>query len=260
MRRVQRWWWRRVGAIVAPSRFLKGIVEGYGIDPGKVRLIYNSYHGPTSFPEDRETARRALDLPANERVVLTVCRLVSWKGVDGLLQVMRRLGEGHRLVVCGDGPEQESLQEMARDLGVEDRVRFAGNVPHESVARHVRAADVFVLNSNYEGLSHTLLEVMHLGCPIVASDAGGNPELIEDGVNGRVVGYNRIGELERAVRDLLDDREAARRYVEASREKARGFQRDDHLRHVEALFEEIVGRRASSIERPVRSTEPERVP
>lgn len=255
MRRIQRGWWRGVDRIVAPSRFLKGVVEGYGIDPAKVRHIPNAYHGPTAFAEHRAEARRALELDGRDRILLTICRLVSWKGVGDLLRVVERLGAGHRLVVCGEGPERARLETLARDLGVTARVRFAGAVPHDRIARYIRAADVFVLNSRYEGLSHTLLEVMHLGCPIVASRAGGNPELIEDGGNGRLVTAGDQDGIERAVREILDDPARAARFVAASREVARGFRREDHLARVEALLEEVAARgRAPAGEGACRTT------
>ena len=80
-----------------------------------------------------------------------------------------QLPEDGELIVCGDGPEQDAWEELARSMGLEGRVHFRGNVAHDLVPLYIRAADIFVLYSRYEGLSHTLIEVQTLGTMAVAS-------------------------------------------------------------------------------------------
>lgn len=94
-----------------------------------------------------------------------------------------------QLIVAGDGPLYLALQQLVNERGVADRVRLMGRVPRDQVAVLMRAADYTVLYSGYEGLSHTLLESLHAGTPVIASDKGGNPEVVVDDVNGLLAPY-----------------------------------------------------------------------
>ena len=171
-RRLQSWWWKQASRIIACSDFLAQIlIQRYAVPESKMRQINNAYHGPTpdSVPEDRAAARRALELDPERPYVLTICRLMGWKRVDNIIRALDGLPEDVQLLVAGDGDMEEPWKALAAELGLADRVRFLGNVPHARIPLLIRASDVFVLNSEYEGLSHTLLEVASLGTPIVAS-------------------------------------------------------------------------------------------
>lgn len=241
LRSVQRLWWGWMRRIIAPSMFLKRIVEGYEVPPDRVELIHNAYHGPEEFSPSREECRRRLELPDDRVVLLSICRLMIWKGVDGLIRLLLRLSDDHHLYVAGDGTELDRWTQLAEELGVSDRVHFLGNVPHAEVMSWIRAADVFLLNSAYEGLSHTLLEVMWLGTPAAVSAVCGNPELVEDRVNGRTFGFQDLDGIEAAVREILQDPERAHTYVRRSREKVAHFSREGLFARKERLFLSVAG-------------------
>lgn len=232
----QRWWWRQVNAVVCVSDYLRGIVAGHGIDPEKLHLIQNVYNGPAIFETTREEARERLGLPADRKVVVTVCRLMIWKGVDGLIESIARLPEDVCLVVVGDGDQLEPWTALAQERGVSDRVTFVGNRPHDETLLWIRAADIFTLNSRYEGLSHTLLEVMFLETPIICSSVCGNPELVAHEENGLLVPFNDVDALVGAVERLLGDGELARTYAERSKEKVKRFDRDRQFTRLENLL------------------------
>jgi len=233
---LQRRWWSWCSRIIACSDFLRGIlVEHHGVPETKVLRIHNAYHGPSveDVTETPAEARARLGLPEGPRYILTICRLMVWKGVDGILRSLVGLPDDVHLLVAGDGDMETAWRRLADELGVAERVRFLGNVPHQDIPYFVRAADVFVLNSRYEGLSHTLLEVQALGTPIVASSVCGNPEVIEDGVNGLLVDPQNADALQRAVRKLLDDSALGERFVRAGLERAPGFSRARTFSEVE---------------------------
>ena len=205
---LQRRWWGWCGHIIACSEFLRQIlVQHHGVSPDKVQRIFNGYHGPRAedVPESREEARAKLGLDPSKRYVLTICRLMNWKRVDGILHALTGLPEEVHLLVAGDGDMEGPWKALAEELGVSHRATFLGNVPHSEIPMHVRAADVFVLNSEYEGLSHTLLEVLNLGTPIIASGVCGNPEVVEDGVNGLLVDPRDPETLRAAIHKLLQN-------------------------------------------------------
>jgi glycosyltransferase involved in cell wall biosynthesis len=254
LRGLQRTWWRWARRIIVPSEFIFRLVEGHGVPPQKLELIHNAYHGPTDFAPTREECRQDLGVPVERVVLLTVCRLMVWKGVDGLIRALARLPESHHLFICGDGDELENWTRLAQELGVGPRVHFLGNVPHAQVMRWIRAADCFLLNSTYEGLSHTLLEVMWLGCPAAVSTAGGNVELIADRVNGRSFRPQDVDAIEAAVREITGSRPVAERYAALSRAKVlAGFSRQAIFERTEQLLLSVAGRQAPDTGHPAPS-------
>jgi glycosyltransferase involved in cell wall biosynthesis len=225
IRRLQQRWWAASHTIVACSEFLRQIaIQRYGVAPDKVVRIVNAYHGidldDAELP--REQARRTLDLPEG-RHLLTICRLMVWKGVDGILRALATLPDDVHLHIAGEGDMGERWEALAAELDVTDRAHFLGNVPHSDIPMWIRAADVFVLNSEYEGLSHTLLEVSALGTAVVCTGVCGNPEVVEDGVNGLLVPPKDDVALSAALARLLDDAELREALSAAGRGKAEGF-------------------------------------
>jgi glycosyltransferase involved in cell wall biosynthesis len=244
VRALQRGWWRACHRLIACSEFLRRIpVERYGVPPGKVRRIYNAYHGPAArdVPETPREARQRLGLAPDRRYLLTVCRLMVWKGVDGILQALEGLPEDVHLLVAGDGDMAEPWKRLAEELGVGERTHFLGNVPYERIPLWVRAADVFVLNSEYEGLSHTLLEVASLGTPIVCTGVCGNPEVVRDGESGLLVPPRDPARLREALQRMLSDADLRGRCVRGAQEGLGRFGREATFGEVEAVLAEAVG-------------------
>jgi glycosyltransferase involved in cell wall biosynthesis len=143
---------------------------------------------------------------------MTVCRLVPWKGVDGLVRAVVRI-PGMRATIAGDGPLRAELEALSASLGVGDRVRFLGNVPKEEVDALLARVHCFVLNSTYEGLPHVLLEAMRARIPVIASDVGGTSELVEDGVSGLLIPQRDEDALVAALKRLAGDRGLRARLV-----------------------------------------------
>jgi glycosyltransferase involved in cell wall biosynthesis len=218
---LQRWCVNRAQTVIVPSRYLAGMVQGWGVPPKKLRVIYNAVDllAYDSLP-GREDARRELDL--NGRIILTVARLAPWKGVDRLIAILphvRELVPEANLVVVGDGPERTNLERLARQTGMPHAVHFVGQVPQERVVLYLRAADLFVLYSGYEGLPHIILEAMLAGTPVVASAKGGIPEVVEDGVTGRLVSWGDDAQLRDALLKALSDPVEVASWAERARER-----------------------------------------
>jgi glycosyltransferase involved in cell wall biosynthesis len=160
--------------------------------------------------QERSEARRMLDIPDDDFVLLTASRLAAWKRVDRAIRALPRIrswAPNARLLVVGDGEERARLAALARELRVEDAVRFAGAVPQTEVMRYMHAADVFLAIADLSNVGNPLLEAMTCGMCIVAVDAGDTRDLIFDGRTGRLVdSSNRSGiarPLEERLADLL---------------------------------------------------------
>lgn len=193
----------RMDAVIVPSEYLKRMVTDWGIDAAKVHVIYNALPLARA-PESARVQLRAEFKWGGQPTLLTVARLQPWKGIEHLIEAIAGM-PGFRLVIVGDGPDRGRLEGLAGPLG--DRVQFTGRLKAEDVHRYMVAADGLALYSGYEGLSHTILESLHLGTPVVASDVGGNPEIVQHGINGVLAPHVDIGALREGIMQLVDRRD-----------------------------------------------------
>jgi len=183
--------------IIVPSKYLQKIVEGWGIKSDKISVIYNAI--------EVTQESKPVELPSfSGKTILTVGRLVSWKGIDGLIKIMLDFPTV-RLVIIGEGPLRKSLEDMACRLDLDERVLFLGGLSKSEVFAYLQLADVFVLNSSYEGLPHVVLEAMIAGTPIVATDAGGTKEVISNEKTGLLIPVGDANALRVAIERLLND-------------------------------------------------------
>ncbi len=193
---------RRADRVIVPSRYLRDMVVGWGAPPERVQVIYNALPPNAMSASLSQSEARATLGVGPEPLLLTVARLVPWKGIDHLIRALPAVPEA-RLLVAGEGPDEARLRALAAAAAVSDRVTFLGAVPRERLALYFRAADYTVLYSGYEGLSHVLLESLAAGTPVIASDKGGNPELVAHGVNGLLVPYPQPDALAEALRQAF---------------------------------------------------------
>jgi len=215
--------------IITPSKYLKKIIQNWGVDGEKIKVIYNSLDIPQNI-EDKESIRKVLNFDG--KYIISAGRLVSWKGFYSLINIMPNLLKRFsniKLLIVGDGPEKEKLQDAVRSLDLEDNVVFLGSVNHKTLLHHMKASDIFVLNTAYEGFSHILLEAMAMSVPIITTAVGGNVELIEYKKDGILVEYNNSGELTDAILTLLTDDFFAETLVNNAGIKVKEFNKEKML-------------------------------
>lgn len=195
---------RRADAVIVPSEYLRRMVIGWGASPERVTVIYNALARDAAVSaRSQDDARAELGLLPGP-LLLTVARLTAWKGIDHLLRALARV-PGVRLLVAGDGPEEARLRALAIQLGLTERVQFLGRVDRSALAVYFRAVDYTVLYSGYEGLPHVLLESLLSGTPVIASNKGGNPEVVRHGENGLLVPYADLDALIATLRAAFSD-------------------------------------------------------
>jgi glycosyltransferase involved in cell wall biosynthesis len=191
---------RSADRVLVPSEYLRAMVLGWGVDRSRVRVVPSAMNDGHAAMTQLQ-ARTALGWNPGGRYILTAARLTPWKGVDHLIDAVARVPNA-TLIVAGDGPEKASL--MARAARSAAAVSFVGMLPRDELAVYTRAADYVALYSGYEGLSHVLLESLRLGTPVIASDRGGNPEIVRDGCNGLLVRHPDVEALVAAMRTAFD--------------------------------------------------------
>lgn len=214
---------RHADGVIVPSEYLANIVTGWGVPREKIKIIYNGV-GVQPLDISKEEARRTVGITGN--IILSSGRLVMWKGFRMLIKIMPQvlqINQFIRLVIVGDGPERRRLELMVRNMGLEKKVYIVGRKTPAELAQYMAAADMFVLNTGYEGFSHQILEAMAFGVPIVTTTAGGNREVIRQGENGFMVKYNDEFNLIEAIRTLWNNPELREEFIVKGKETVRHF-------------------------------------
>lgn len=225
--------------VIAPSEYLQRIIMSWGISAEKISVINSALH-PLE-PSVKKAAAVSAFEPAHP-VVVTAGRLVPWKGMRVVIDAIRALTKTYPnilLVICGDGPQRDVLEAQVQKHNLSKHVLFAGQVPKTQLADIVYGADVFVLNTAYEGLSHQLLEVMDLGVPIVTTAVGGNGELLTDEVDALLVEFNNKEHIETAISTIVGHPETAQRITRFARVRSKDFERTKVVAELVAVLQSL---------------------
>ena len=210
--RLQGFVLRRADAITTPSAYLARVVEHtYRVAKKHIVVNYNAADKTEVLPFTAE--------PKAHQIV-TTARLVEWKGVDGIIRATARLVKEFpdvKLMVAGDGPEENNLKHRAEELGITSRVTFLGRVSRAETWHLRQSSQVYVLNSTYEGLPHTVLTSFAAGIPIVATDIPGTDEAVYDGISGLLVPVRNDAALAIAIAELFREPELRKRLVQGGR-------------------------------------------
>lgn len=232
---------------IIPMKFAKGkkILTLHGIYSEQIKLIHGKFLGKISkwFEEkslkwvdkitvvskktkeyylergfEVEYIPNAIDLKIipekgikeYENQIVYVGRLSKEKGVDILIKAFEEI-EDYHLLIIGDGPERNKLIKIAKE---NPRIHFLGYKPREEAIKYIKGSDILVLPSRQEGLSTTILEAMACKTPVIATNVGGNLEIIEHMKTGIIVKSENIQEIKEAIKLLLENKEIKMKIVE----------------------------------------------
>ena len=209
-----------VKAIVVNCEFLKRhLVQDENVPPNRIELCYNGLDLEQFRPLD---SPRPPALPPHALVIGVVCALRPEKGLSTLVKAfaeIRDLGPCLKLAIVGSGQMRDPLEAEARALGIWEDCIFAPAT--KDVADWLRAIDIFVLPSLTEALSNSLMEAMACGCCVVASNVGGNPELVRNGENGFLFEPRDAAGLSKVLRTLVENESLRRRLAAAGEQTVR---------------------------------------
>jgi glycosyltransferase involved in cell wall biosynthesis len=208
--RMARFAFSQAAAITTNSTDLLEAATALGADPGRIRLIIYGVDPAVIAPDasGRAVLRAKLGIDPAAPVILAVGRLVAKKGFDVLVKALPSIQLPAVVVIVGDGPERATLEGLAERGGVRERICFAGSVPRNELTGYYNMADIFAMPSvrlPVDGLNVAVVEAMACALPIVASDVGGNPLVVNDGGNGLLVEEGDAPALAAAINRLLAD-------------------------------------------------------
>lgn len=237
-RTMIRWAAKRADGLITVASALKDVLVQLGTPADRVRVLRNGVELDLFRPpEDRKVLRRRLGIEGP--TLVAVGHLIERKGQHLIIEALRSL-PGVSLLLAGDGPEEGALRAQADRLGVADRVRFLGALPHHELPDYYGASDASVLASSREGWANVLLESMACGTPVVATRVWGTPEVVSMPAAGRLCAERSAASIAEAAAALL----AAAPKRTATRMHAERFSWEATTRGQIDLFRSILDRGA----------------
>lgn len=225
--------------VVAISNGVGAALSGrFHLDPNRVTTIFNA----VDIEHVQAQARQPVANLPQQPFIVAAGRLVPQKGFDLLIRATADQLEprGMSLLILGEGPERFALESLARDLGVQNRVRFQGFV--DNPWNYFSHAAVFVCSSRWEGFGNVIIEAMACGVPVIATDCDFGPrEIIRHGESGLLVPVDDEQALRAAVASVLDDPQLAMRLRDEGRRRACEFGVAQMARAYERMFHELSG-------------------
>jgi glycosyltransferase involved in cell wall biosynthesis len=235
---------RSADRVISVCRAFVPRLVAIGVKPERVRVLHNAAAAMARVTEpERLKLCRQFGIGEGETVVLAIGRLSREKGHADLLRALAQVGSTGKLwklVLVGTGPERAELTGLARALGLAEQVVFAGF--QREVAGFYSIAHLMVLPSHSEGSSNVLLEAMTARVPIVATDAGGNSEILVDGATGSLVRVGDIGGLASAIAKVWRDPQLAAQFGAAGAARVeQEFSVERYRQRLCAYYSEALG-------------------
>lgn len=231
LKALRRFCSRRADVVIVPSRYLAAAIAHWGVPATKTKIVYNAVDSVRLTPA-------SVPLSAKIKLV-TVGRLIPLKRIDSLIGLLPKCPDTG-LVIVGDGPERERLQDLVCKLGLEASVYFAGKKSKEETLALMAACDLFVLNSTHEAFPHVALEAMSVGLPVIATAVGGTPEVVRDGKNGALIAPNASGALSAMIANLCSSATERERLVAGAKRTVERFRYSTMIEETEAVLSSCV--------------------
>jgi len=218
----------------------------YGIREDSVNVIPSGVDLDQFRPLDHDVARKRIGV-VDKKLILFVGRLDPLKGIDLLLRAVSLLEDDDNIQLCivgGDlenDPEAKRLSNLTQALGLSDKVRFEGLVPHEELPWYYNAAAVSVVPSYYESFGLTVLESLACGTPVIASRVGGIPSLVRDGETGYLVPWRRPESFAQRLEFIFANETLRTQMGKTGINRAKTMGWDQTVIKIKALYDELLG-------------------
>lgn len=202
--RASRWTVARVDRLIAVSEMLKKKL--LRLAKREVEVVHNGADADSFVPMPKAEARKKLGVPSDRRMIVFIGNLLEVKGLKYLLEAFARLQTSDAMLyLIGDGQQQGELESLSEQLGIHDRVIFAGRKPHSQIPLWLSAGDCLVMSSVMEGFPTILPEAMMCEVPVVATDVGGISEIVRHRETGMLVPARDVSALASAIDTVFGD-------------------------------------------------------
>lgn len=191
----------KAAGLLSVSAALKRDMGALGMDEDKVTVHYTGIDHSKFYPRERSAGKKKLGVKGP--LLVCVAALIERKNQDLIIKAIAKIPDA-TLIFAGMGPARAQFENLAQALGVADRVRFLGAVPHDQLPEIIAAADISCLVSESEGLANAWVESLASGTPLVISDVGGARELVRSEIAGHIVDKD-VDNIVKAIRDLIEN-------------------------------------------------------
>jgi glycosyltransferase involved in cell wall biosynthesis len=243
-----------VDGLIGPSDELVNVARGFGVPERSSIFLPNGVDSEKFSPSVQGVIRERYAVAPATKIVLCPRRLVPKNGVNFLIESIPAILRNHPdavFVIVGEGPEREKLESQARGLNIQEKVLFAGGISNDEINGYYADADLVVLPSLKEATSISALEAMSCAKPIVASNVGGLPYLIDEGVTGLLVPPAEANALATAINELLSSPDRRRAMGEAARSRVLSELTWDHIaRRTSEFYSQVLTQPRNGNQRP----------
>jgi L-malate glycosyltransferase len=189
-----------------------------------------------------EKSRHALGLPPDKFIFVTIGRLVKRKNLEGLLHIFKDVQKTvpSLLLIIGDGPEKDNIENLAKQLGIGNEIRLLGRISDEEKFQYLSASDVYLSTAIHEGFGIVFLEAMECGLPVISYDRGGQTDFLREGKTGHLIALGNKGDFALKLKELLNS-EPMRTEIRAHN---KNYVKEFYIEHVAdrfiSIFDEVV--------------------
>ena len=244
--------------VIVNSNYMKGELQRlFGLPYEKINVVPNGVNLSLFNGVERDYNFRRRYAMDNEKIILFMGRLVYEKGIQHLIAAMPKILNGYhdtKLVICGKGGMLEELQQQVRQMGIENKVYFAGYMQGKDVQRMYKAADISVFPSTYEPFGIVALEAMLSENPVVVSDIGGLNEIVEHRVNGMKSYCGNPNSIADSILELLYDHKLCADITKRAKNKVRNeynwskIAQDTHFTYQKAICQSMAEKQKRELE------------
>jgi len=235
-KKIEKYVAKKAEKVIVPSQYLKKIVTNWGINQNKIFVIYNAFNPPTVNLSKEELRNK---YSFKSFTIVSPGRLVPWKGFLELIDLipdLKKINKDVKLVIIGEGPLRGEIESKVMEKDLKESVILLGRLPHIKALEVIKASDLFVLNTSYEGFSHFILEAQALGTPVITTEVGGNVEIIVNEENGLLLKYNDKKAIKEAIQRIIFDPELGKNLAKKGIEKVKQFKEEKMLSEISNLL------------------------
>jgi L-malate glycosyltransferase len=239
-KRVVRFILNRADRIVAQSNNTRDNAQKYYHPKKAIQVVPLPFHPPVIGKFSREEAGYS----RNDFLIISIGRVVKRKAYDLLIRALFQIRDNKvKLVIVGDGPEKQNLQNLTDYLGLRDRVSFTGFISSEEKYGYLSKADLFALTSLHEGFGIVFMEAMYCGLPIVCTNNGGQTDFIFSGKNGLLLNVGDIGACAENIDRLRNDKKLYRKCSKNNKNDVKNFYAGKVAAQYTTIFSDVITER-----------------
>ena len=232
LRSCQRLTVSQADQIITPSRYFSRLVGGW--IPNRTEKVETIYNG-IDFRELPQSAEANSYQP---KTIISAGRLVPWKGFEMLIKSLPVLSDWH-LLIAGEGPDRLRLERLVKQLDLSNRVLFLGSMNRLDLLKKIKESEIFALNTSFESFSFQVVEAMCLGTPVITTNIGSLPEIINNNQSGILIKPNSQTEFVEAVINISTNAQLRQKLIGSAKQGAQQFSIENTLKQTARLIKNL---------------------